>query len=92
MKMESLRDMTRDELLQKRHELKDEYFNLKMRKSLKELDNPLKLRTLRRDIAQIETILTEDRRGIRKIVDSRVSILGKGGDEKVEQPKGEEDK
>ncbi|MEW5924487.1 MAG: 50S ribosomal protein L29 [Candidatus Zixiibacteriota bacterium] len=92
MKMESLRDLTRDELLQKRHELKDEYFNLKMRKSLKELDNPLKLRTLRRDIARIETILTEDREGIRKIVDSRVSILGKSGEEKVEPPKGEEDK
>ncbi|HDL04096.1 MAG TPA: 50S ribosomal protein L29 [candidate division Zixibacteria bacterium] len=84
MKIVSLRDMTRDELLQKRHELKDEYFNLKMRKSLKELDNPLKLRTLRRDIARIETILTEDKKDIRKIVDSKVSILDRKTDAKAE--------
>jgi len=91
MKMESLRDMTRDELLQKQHELKDEFFNLRMRKSLKELDNPLKLRTLRRDIARIETILSEDRREIKKIVDSRVSILGRKKEEKS-RPAGEEGK
>jgi len=84
MKMESLRDMTRDELLQKQHELKDEFFNLKMRRSLKELDNPLKLRTLRRDIARIETILTEDRRNIRNIVDSKVSILDRDEGKKAE--------
>jgi len=78
MKIVSLRDMTRDELLQK------QYFNLKMRKSLKELDNPLKLRTLRRDIARIETILTEDKKDIRKIVDSKVSILDRKTDAKAE--------
>ena len=91
MKMVSLRDMTQDELLQKRHELKDEYFNLKMRKSLKELDNPLKLRTLRRDIARIETILTEDKKDIRKIVDSKISILDSQGGGKAESA-GEEGK
>lgn len=75
MKMESLRDMTQEELLQKKHELKEDLFNLRLRKSMKELDNPLRLRTLKRDIARIETILTEDKRGIKSIVDSRVSIL-----------------
>lgn len=75
MKMQSLRDMTREELLQKQHELKEELFNLRMRQTLKELDNPLRLRTIRRDVARIETVLTEDQRGIRKIVDSPVSIL-----------------
>lgn len=76
MKMHSLRDMTKDELLQKKNEMIDELFNLQMRKSLKELENPLRLRTIRRDIARIETILTEDARGIKRIVDSAVSILG----------------
>jgi large subunit ribosomal protein L29 len=75
MKMTTLRDMTKEELLQKKHELKDDLFNLRLRKSLKELENPLRLRTLKRDIARIETILTEDNRDIRKIVDSKVSIL-----------------
>ena len=75
MRMESLRDLTKDELLQKREELKQELFNLNLRKGIRELDNPLKLRTLRRDIAQIETILTEDRTGIRAIVDQARSLL-----------------
>ncbi len=75
MKMESLRDLTKDELLQKREELKQELFNLRLRKGIRELDNPLKTRTLRRDIAKIETILTEDRKGIRPIVDQARSLL-----------------
>ena len=51
-----------------------------MRKALKELDNPLKLRTVRRDIARIETLINEDAKGIRPIVDSKVSILDAGKD------------
>jgi len=86
MKMHSLRDMTKEELLQKKHDMIDELFNLQMRKSLKELENPLRLRTIRRDIARIETVLTEDDRGIRKIVDSAVSILG-GADKKEPEQK-----
>ncbi len=77
MKMVALRDMTKEELLQKRHDLVEEIFNLKMRKTFKELDNPLKLRTIRRDIARIGTILNEDRLNLRKIVDTPVSILGR---------------
>lgn len=76
MKMSSLRDLTKEELLQKKNDMIDELFKLQMRKSLKELENPLRLRTIRRDIARIETILTEDNRGIKKIVDAPVSILG----------------
>lgn len=80
MKMVTLRDLTKEELLQKKHELNEEVFNLKMRKTFKELDNPLKLRTIRRDIARIDTILTEDKKSIRKIVDAPVSILDKKPD------------
>lgn len=83
MKMESLRDLTKDELLQKREELRQEIFNLRLRKGIRELDNPLKLRTLRRDISRIETILTEDRKGIRPIVDQARSLLD-GVDSKTE--------
>ncbi len=75
MKMVALRDMTREELIQKKRDLSEELFNLNMRRTLKELDNPLKLRTIRRDIAKIETILTEDKLSIKKIVDAPVSIL-----------------
>ncbi|MFH1701336.1 MAG: 50S ribosomal protein L29 [Candidatus Zixiibacteriota bacterium] len=75
MRMETLRDLTKDELLQKRDEMKQELFNLKLRRGISQLDNPLKLRTLRRDIAKIETVISEDKKNIRKIVDQAGSIL-----------------
>ena len=75
LRMENLRDLTKDELLEKREELRLEIFNLQMRRGVRELDNPLKLRTLRRDIARIESIISEDRNGIRLIVDQARSLL-----------------
>jgi|WetSurMetagenome_2_1015567.scaffolds.fasta_scaffold953802_2 large subunit ribosomal protein L29 len=84
MKMVGLRDMTRDELSQKKRELSEELFNLNMRKTLKELDNPLKLRSIRRDIAKIETILSEDKLNIRKIVDAPISILAQSNKKESE--------
>lgn len=79
LKISQLREMTRDELLQRRRELDDELFNLRMRRSLKQLDNPLRLRANRRDFARIETVLSEDRLGIRKLAETSASILGEGG-------------
>ena len=81
-KMNSLREMTRDELDQKKHDLVDEQFNLKMRRSVKQLDNPLRLRSLRRSIAQINTVLHEDEMGTRKLADQSTSVLGDSGAKK----------
>ena len=75
LKLEALREMTRDELQQKHSELLDEQFNLLMRRALKALDNPLRLRHIRREIAKIKTILNEDKRGVRKLADRTTSIL-----------------
>lgn len=79
LKVHALREMTRDELLQKRTDLLEEQFNLRMRKSLKSLDNPLRLRQIRREIAKIMTVLNEDRLGIRKVADKTASILSHSG-------------
>ncbi|UCG62599.1 MAG: 50S ribosomal protein L29 [Candidatus Zixiibacteriota bacterium] len=87
MKMQSLRELTRDELLQKVNELNDEMFNLNMRRSLKALDNPLRLRQVRREIARIKTVLHEDELGIRKLAESRASILENVGAKKKEKEK-----
>lgn len=75
MRASVLRDMTIEELKQKTQELKDERFNLLMRRTLKPLDNPLRLRELRRDLARIVTILSEDERGVRSLSQTRVDIL-----------------
>ena len=75
LKMHALRELTREELLQKKVDLLDERFNLNMRRSLKALDNPLRLRQIRREIAKIETVLREDDLGVRKLAESTTSVL-----------------
>jgi large subunit ribosomal protein L29 len=67
VKIETLRELTRVELEQRKGELSDEQFNLRMRTSLKKLDNPLRLRQIRREIAKIMTVLREDELEIRKL-------------------------
>ena len=75
LKIRDLRELTRDELLQKKNDLLDEQFNLNMRRSIKALDNPLRLRQIRRESAMIMTVINEDNLGIRKLAESGVSIL-----------------
>jgi large subunit ribosomal protein L29 len=75
MKVTGLRELTRDELLQRERDLKEERFNLYMRRSLKALDNPLRLRNIDREIARILTILREDERGIRPLAKQKTTIL-----------------
>jgi large subunit ribosomal protein L29 len=67
MKKSIIKDLTKEELLQQREELEEELFNLNMQKSAKELDNPLKLRVIKRDIARINTLLREEELGKRKL-------------------------
>ncbi len=66
-KAPALREMTRDELQHLRRDLTDEIFNLRMRRSIKGLDNPLRLRIIGREIARINTVLREDEIGTRKV-------------------------
>ena len=75
MRVHEMRELTREELEQKLRDLKEERFNLKMRKSFKELDNPLRLRHLRREMARMNTVLREDVKGIRPLAQSKKSIL-----------------
>ncbi len=61
MKINDMRDLTLVELQEKKRELSEDIFNLKMRRSLSEIDNPLHIRALRRDIARVETLMSERR-------------------------------
>jgi len=78
MKAGSLRELTRDELLQKEQDLVEERFNLNVRRSLKSLDNPLRLRYIDREIARIKTILREDEVGLRALAKEKTTILVDG--------------
>lgn len=79
LKVKALREMTREELLQRKLELEEETFNLNMRRSLKQLDNPLRLRQVGRDIAKVLTVLNEDKLGIRKLAEEKISVLATSG-------------
>jgi len=57
MKASELREMTREEILRKLGEMRDEQFKLRLRRSAEELPNPLRLRLLRRDVARCLTVL-----------------------------------
>lgn len=59
MKASSLRDMTKDELLQKLAELREALFNLKFQHVTGQLENTAQLSKTRRNIAQILTVLRE---------------------------------
>lgn len=78
MKKEQTRELTRDELLQRKSEMEEELFNLRMQKASKELDNPLRLRVLRRDIARINTILREDELQIRPLAKEETEVSSSG--------------
>lgn len=67
MKPRELRDMTKDEILNKKEELEKEIFNLRIRAAYKQIENPLRLRVIRRELARITTILHEDKLGIRTL-------------------------
>ena len=54
-----MRDMTSDEIRLRLTELREELFNLRFRNSMRQLDNPLKIRAGRREIARLITVLRE---------------------------------
>jgi len=65
MKVNEIRDLTLDEQLQKIKDLKEELFNLRFQLATGQLDNPMRIRQLKRSIAQINTIIREKELGIR---------------------------
>ena len=69
MKVFELREKTREELIDLLNGYHKEIFNLKLRRGAQEIPNPLRLRTLRRDIARINTILREDEMGTKKLLE-----------------------
>lgn len=59
MKVTELRELSEGELHSKEAELRDQLFKLRFQHSLGQLDNAVKLRNIRKDLARIKTILRE---------------------------------
>jgi large subunit ribosomal protein L29 len=59
MKASELKDLSADELRDKARELEEALFRMRIRKSVGQLDVPMKLRTTRRDLARVKTELRQ---------------------------------
>ncbi|MGM0470790.1 MAG: 50S ribosomal protein L29 [Bacillota bacterium] len=59
MKANELRDLTSEELEHKLDDLKDELFNLRFQKATAQLDNPSRIKQVKKSIARVKTILHE---------------------------------
>ncbi len=59
MKASEIRDMTADEMNEKLADLKDELFRLRFQLAVNQLENTSRIKTVKRDIAKIKTVLRE---------------------------------
>ena len=59
MKAEQAREMSVEELKGKEKELAESLFRLRFQKSLGQLDNALKIRETRRDLARVKTVIRQ---------------------------------
>jgi large subunit ribosomal protein L29 len=59
MKASEIRDLSKEEIEKKIKELKEELFNLRFQHAINQLDNPIRLKHVRKDIARSMTILRE---------------------------------
>jgi len=57
--VKDLRDLSSDELIAKAADLRKELFNLRVQQAMGQVENPMRLRLLRRDIAKTKTVLKE---------------------------------
>ena len=62
MKMAELKDMTVSELAARSRDVRQEIFNLRLQQASSQLEKPARLRLLRRDIARIETRISQLRK------------------------------
>jgi large subunit ribosomal protein L29 len=61
VKADKVREMSAEELAAKEHELQEQLFKLRFQKSIGQLDNALKIRETRRDIARVKTVIRQKR-------------------------------
>jgi large subunit ribosomal protein L29 len=61
MKAAELRDMDNEALTTQERELTDQLFRMRIQKSMGQLEAPEKMRTVRRDLARVKTVLRQKR-------------------------------
>ena len=66
MKINEIRDLSPDEQRDKLKSLKEELFNLRFQKATGQLENPMRIRQVKKSIAQVKTVQREVELGIRQ--------------------------
>ncbi len=66
MKTNEIKDMTSAELNEKLGELKQELFNLRFQHAVNQLDNPMRMKAVKKDIARIKTFLRQQESGVQQ--------------------------
>ncbi|GHV58091.1 hypothetical protein FACS189460_5500 [Deltaproteobacteria bacterium] len=61
--LQGLRELSPADLVKKELELREELFVLQMRRGTSQLENPKRLRLIRQDVARIQTIIREQKKG-----------------------------
>lgn len=61
MKIKEIRELSVEELQKRRLELKQETFNLRLQQQSGQMEKPSRIREIRREVARIETTITERR-------------------------------
>jgi large subunit ribosomal protein L29 len=59
MEVKELRDLTAAELVEKEQQLSQELFNLRFQLAAGRIENPMKIRQARRDLARVKTVLRQ---------------------------------
>ena len=60
MKASEIRDLSLEEKLRKANDLKEELFNLRFQHEIGQLENPQKMKQIKREIARVKTIIKEN--------------------------------
>ena len=62
MKASEIREMSRDQMIQKLDDLRAELFNLRFQLAINQLENPMRISAVKKDIARLKTVLTENKK------------------------------
>ncbi|MFQ5648363.1 MAG: 50S ribosomal protein L29 [bacterium] len=66
MKMQEIQELTKEDIELELSDAYEEFYNLRFQHAMHQLDNPLRLRDVRKDIARLKTVLREFELGIRQ--------------------------
>ena len=67
MKMHEIKELTKDEIELRLQDATEELYNLRFQHAVHQLDNPLRLNDVKKDIARLKTVLREFDMGIRTV-------------------------